>query len=269
MRPHGRAQINANAPRALGVCQRCGSLYNLRSLQWQWDWQQGPRLRNLNIQVCNDCLDVPQESGRTIILPPDPVAVAFPLPEDYAAADNPLSTIGYNVANNFYPQPLQSLGANIGNMVLNAGVNAAFDGNQNKRAEFSAALSVSNSSFQNTVGKNWDADPSGTSISLPSTVAVQTHNLSSVTLVAPNDRKFLNSATGITGYNIDGSADNATWTTLVTGTTAGGVGEQITATVTSTAFYQYHRVALQGDGVSAVSIAQAMFSVSDAAPNDI
>jgi len=58
----------------------------------------GPRLRNLMIQVCTSCLDQPQESGRTIILPPDPVPVSFPLPEDYAAADNPASYLGYNVA---------------------------------------------------------------------------------------------------------------------------------------------------------------------------
>lgn len=269
MRPHGQASISAIKPRALGICQRCGFMFNLDDLQWQWDWLQGPRLRNLNIKVCRTCLDVPQENGRTVTLPPDPVPVAFPLPENYADADNPLSTLGYNVANAFLPQPPQSLGGNIGNMTLNAGVNAAFDGNMNKRAQYCAALSISNSSFQNTVGKNWDADPSGTSLTIASTVPVLTHAISSVTLVAPNDSKFLNSATGITGYHIDGSANNATWTTIISGTTAGTVGEIITASTTSATFYQYHRAAIQGDGISAVAIAQAVFNVSDAAPNDI
>jgi hypothetical protein len=221
------------------------------------------------IQVCPTCLDVPQESGRTIVLPPDPVPVAYALPENYAHADNPLSYLGYNVADNFLPQPPQSLGGNTGNMTLNAGVDAAFNGITNKRAEQCAALSISNSSFQNTVGKNWSADPSGTSLTISSTVAPVTHALSSVTLYAPNDRPFLNSATGITGFHIDGSANNATWTTIISGTTAGGIGEIVTASTTSATFYQYHRVAMEGDGVSAIAIAQAVINVSDAAPNDI
>ena len=113
MRPHGRAQISARAPRALAVCDRCGFMFNHDELQWQWDWQQGPRLFNLRIMVCRTCLDVPQENGRTIVLPPDPVPIANPRPENYAHADNPLSTLGYNVADNFLPPPPQSLGGNI------------------------------------------------------------------------------------------------------------------------------------------------------------
>lgn len=269
MRPHGRATISARNPRATAICQRCGFMYNLDQLRWQWDWQQGPRLRNLNIQVCDDCYDIPQENGRTVILPPDPIAKEFPLPEDYASADNPVSYLGYNVANAFFPQPPQSLGANIGNMTLNAGVNAAFDGNPYKKAENSAALAVSNSSYQNTVGKNWNTDPSGTSLTLASTVAAITYALSSVTLYAPTDAPFLNSATGITGYAVQGSNDGITWTTILSGTTAGTIGESITASTTSNTLYPYHQVALQGDGISRVTIAQAVFNVSNAFPNDI
>lgn len=269
MRPHGNARISAVSPSALGVCQRCGFLFNLSDLKYQYDWQQGPRLKNLRIKVCRTCMDVPQENGRTVVLPADPVPVAFPLPEDYVGADNPLSTLGYNVANNFLPQPLQSLGGNIGNMKLNAGVNAAFDGNANKRAELCAALSVSVSSFQNTVGKNWGPDPSGVTLTLPSTVPAQTHVVASFTITAPNDRKFLNSATGVTGFHLDGSADNANWTTIYSSSTAGAVGETITANTSVAAFFQFHRIAIQGDGISAVAIAQAVFNVADGAPNDI
>lgn len=269
MRPHGRATISARSPRATAICQRCGFMYNLDQLGWQWDWQFGPRLRNLNIQVCPTCMDVPQENGRTVILPPDPVPVAFPLPENYAAADNPVSYLGYNVANAFVPQPPQSLGGNIGNMTLNAGVNAAFDGNPYKKAENSAALSVSNSSFQNTVGKNWNADPSGTSLTISSTVTPISYAISSVTLYAPLDAQFLNSATGITGYLVQGSNDGLTWSTIISGTTAGGVAEQITASTTTATLYPYHQVVIEGDGVSTVTIAQAVLDVSNAFPNDI
>lgn len=269
MRPHGRAVINPRRPQALGICQRCGFMYNLVELRWQYDWKFSPRLFNQGIRVCESCLDIPQMSGRPFVLPPDPLPVAFALPESYAAADNPISPIGYDVANMFTPQPAQSLGANIGNMVLNAGVNAAFDGVVNKRAGVSAALSVSNSSFANTVGKNWNAYPSGISISLPSTVAAITHVVSSFTLTAPNDQKFLNSATGITGFHLEGSNDNATWATIYSSSTTGTVGEQITATTTSATPYAYHRINIQGDGISAVAVAQVQLNISDAAPNDI
>ena len=269
MRPHGRAQISARAPRATAICDRCGFMYNLDRLSWQWDFLQGPRLFNLRILVCSTCLDVPQVSGKTIVLPPDPVPVMNPRPENYVNSDNPVSYLGYNVADNFFPNPPQTLGGNIGNMTLNAGVNAAFDGATNKRAEYCAALAVSNSSFQNTVGKNWSADPSGTSITLPSTFGPVTHVVSSFELYAPSDQPFLNSATGITGFHLEGSSNGATWTTLYSGTTAGGAGEAITANTTSGALYQYHRIAIEGDGVSAVAIAQAVLNISDAAPNDI
>ncbi len=269
MRPHGHASISARFPRALGICQRCSFMYNLDELQWQWDFKQGPRLFNLRIKVCRACLDKPQESGRTIVLPPDPIPVTYALPENYALADNPASYLGFNPAAMFTPTPSSSLGGNIGNMTLNGGINAAFNSVTNKRAEFSAALSVSNSSYQNIVGKNWAADPSGTLATLPSTVATLTHVVSSFTLYAPNDMPFLNSATGITGVALQGSPDNATWTTLYSTTTLGTIGETITANSTVGTGYQYHRIAIQGDGISAVAIAQAVLNISDAAQNDI
>jgi hypothetical protein len=269
MRPHGRARIDSRHPQALGVCQRCGFMYNLVNLKWQYDWQFSARLHNIGIQVCPDCLDKPQPSGKPVVLPIDPVPVEYALPENYAAADNPLSPLGYDVGNMFLPAPPQSLGGNIGNMILNAGVNAAFDGVTNKRAQNSAALAISNSSYQNTVGKNWNAYPSGIALTMPSTVAATTHIVSSFALYAPNDQAFLNSATGITGFTLDGSSDSVTWTTLYSGTTTGAVGETVTATSTSVTSYGYHRIVFQGDGLSAVAVAQVELNVSDAAPNDI
>jgi hypothetical protein len=243
-------------------------MYQHDQLQWQFDFQQGPRLFNLRILVCPECLDIPQENGRTIVLPPDPIPIQNPRPEAYALADNPLSYLGWNAVNlNGYPLPPQT--GNIGNMTLNSGVDAAFDGNSNKRAPMSAALSVSISSFQNYVGKNWNAFPSGITATTPSTAAVTTHVLSSYALYAPYDQPFLNSATPATGYHIDGSVDGANWVTLASGTTAGTAGEIVTGTSSVGTYYQYHRAVIQGDGISAVYIAQAVFSVSDQAPNDI
>ena len=80
--PHGRASISARSPRALGVCDRCGFLYNLNQLKWQHEWS-GVKLQNLRLLVCAGCLDVPQEQLRAIVLPPDPVPVMNPRPEAY------------------------------------------------------------------------------------------------------------------------------------------------------------------------------------------
>lgn len=267
MRPHGDLQVSARAPRAAAICDRCGRMTNHDRLRWQWDWRGGPRLFNLRLLVCGSCLDRAQPNGRTMVLPPDPVPIANPRPEDYVGANNPLSYLGFNPADNFPPG--STLGQNIGNMTLNAGVDAAFNGILNKRAEFCAALSVSNSSFQNTVGKNWAADPTGGTITTPSTTAAQTHVVASFTISAPNDRPFLNSATGVTGFHLNGSTDGATWTAIYSGTMAGTVGETITATTTSAAPYQFHQIAIQGDGVSGVAIAQAVLNVSDGFQNEI
>jgi len=54
----------------------------LEELNWQYQWA-GPRLQNLQLRVCDDCLDIPQEQLRSIIIPPDPLPVLNPRPEYY------------------------------------------------------------------------------------------------------------------------------------------------------------------------------------------
>lgn len=81
-RYHGRAQVNPSSPRAFATCDRCGFLYNLDRLQWQFQWA-GTQLQNLRLLVCDPCLDVPQEQLRAIIIPPDPVPVFNARPEPY------------------------------------------------------------------------------------------------------------------------------------------------------------------------------------------
>lgn len=218
----------------------------------------------MRILVCQSCYDKPQEQLRTVILPPDPVPIMNPRPEDYVIADNPLSALGFDPLNMY--MPISQRGGNIGNMTLNAGVDAAFNGVINKRYEFCAALAISNSSFQNTVGKNWNADPSGVSATMPSTTAIQTHTASEVTVYAPSDRGFLNS--GATGYLFQGSSDNSTWTTLSSGTTAGTIGETLSIIPTG-ATYQYHQFVLQGDGLNSVAVAQLVIDVADGPNSEI
>ena len=81
-RPHGRAQVDATRPRAFGVCDRCGFLYNLKDLKWQFDYA-GIGLLNYRILVCSPCYDKPQDQKRPVILPPDPLPVANARIEPY------------------------------------------------------------------------------------------------------------------------------------------------------------------------------------------
>lgn len=82
----GRAKVSSSNPRAFGICDRCGFLYNHDNLQWQFDWA-GASLINKRILVCNSCLDVPQEQLRAIVLPADPVPIMNPRVENYAKAE--------------------------------------------------------------------------------------------------------------------------------------------------------------------------------------
>ena len=84
---YGRARIDPNAPEALGICDRCGGLYNLKNLHFQWDWC-GTGMVNQQLRVCRGagtrgCYDTPQPQLRAIILPPDPPPARGVRPEPY------------------------------------------------------------------------------------------------------------------------------------------------------------------------------------------
>jgi hypothetical protein len=52
-------------------------------MKFQFQWQ-GFSLVNLRLLVCDRCLDVPQPQLRTIIIPPDPLPIYNPRPEQYS-----------------------------------------------------------------------------------------------------------------------------------------------------------------------------------------
>jgi hypothetical protein len=79
---HGRAQVDPSSPSAFGVCDRCGFLYNLATLQWQFQFN-GVGLYNTRFLVCPTCLDVPQPQLLNPLLPPDPMPVMNARPEPY------------------------------------------------------------------------------------------------------------------------------------------------------------------------------------------
>lgn len=98
MRPHGRARVSARNPRAFGICDRCGFLYNHTNLQWQYDWA-GASLINKRILVCNECNDVPQQQLRAIVVPADPVPIQNPRTQDYVNAEQNTRTTQGNTVN--------------------------------------------------------------------------------------------------------------------------------------------------------------------------
>ena len=87
-RPHARVRVNARAPQAAGVCDRCGIPTNHYKLRWQVDWQ-GTKLQNLRLLVCDRCYDDPQEQLRAKILSPDPVPI-------FNARHEPFTTTGFS-----------------------------------------------------------------------------------------------------------------------------------------------------------------------------
>jgi hypothetical protein len=81
-RPHARASVDVEAPRSWATCDRCGLLYNLANLNWQYDWR-GQSLVNLNLLVCDRCLDIPSPWYRAIAFPPDPAPIVNARAEPY------------------------------------------------------------------------------------------------------------------------------------------------------------------------------------------
>jgi len=79
----GRARVSSRNPVAHAICDRCGFRFNHPRLAWQFQWA-GVKLQNLRLLVCPECLDIPQIQLKTIVIPPDPLPVWNPRPEQYA-----------------------------------------------------------------------------------------------------------------------------------------------------------------------------------------
>lgn len=96
MRSHGRASVSSRNPRAFGICDRCGFLYNHVRLQWQFDYR-GAALLNTRVLVCDTCLDVPQNQLRNIVIPADPTPILNARVQDYATASTNIRTTSSQV----------------------------------------------------------------------------------------------------------------------------------------------------------------------------
>lgn len=79
---NGRARVSERRPEAKGVCDRCGFMYSLADLDYQYQWA-GTTLTNLQLRVCKTCMDIPQIQLKSFVIPPDPIPVRDPRIEYY------------------------------------------------------------------------------------------------------------------------------------------------------------------------------------------
>ena len=82
------AEVDSDNPRAWGTCDRCGRIWNLYRLAWQYDYNGAPTLQNLRVLVCETCYDTPQPQLSPLILGPDPEPIANARPEPYFIDEN-------------------------------------------------------------------------------------------------------------------------------------------------------------------------------------
>lgn len=91
----GRARTSPSSPAAFSVCDRCGFWYNHVDLRIQ-EVYAGSGLLNINLLVCNQCWDVPNENTRAIALPADPTPIVNPRVEPflYDETQGPAQLVG-------------------------------------------------------------------------------------------------------------------------------------------------------------------------------
>lgn len=87
--------LNDRHPRAISICDYCGRAWHRDELILQREYA-GMGLISLGFLVGRCCLDKPQAQLKSLVLPPDPVPVVNPRPENYQL-DSGLQGFSQNV----------------------------------------------------------------------------------------------------------------------------------------------------------------------------
>lgn len=130
----GRGKISLRRPAGLAECDRCGLWHNLNDMVPQFQWG-GNKLFNTGLLVGRDCLDVPQQQLRAIILPPDPRPLINPRRSPNITGvpiiGQPLPTspenqgfTQYGLTQFILPLAMPSMSAVVAQVVANSGVAA-------------------------------------------------------------------------------------------------------------------------------------------------
>lgn len=136
-------------------------------------------------------------------------------------------------------------GSTIGNMTGGGGLAAAFDGTTSQSSAAGARGLGGLASAQ--IGKDW-----GSGV---------TKTITKFITYCPNDDGYRGDAAAI-GYSLQGSPDNSAWTTLYSGTLPAGSNQgatTVTAGITTSTAYRYHRINLTGNSANALNIAEVQF----------
>jgi len=75
MNPHGHASVSVPPRSAWGTCDRCGFVYDLNRLKFQYEYR-GASLINTNLRVCSTCMDKPFINNKPVRVAGDPMPVS-------------------------------------------------------------------------------------------------------------------------------------------------------------------------------------------------
>ena len=91
---HRRARapidIDVKSPRSVAVCDGCGMWTMHGHLVEKMEYRGGSVPVGTNLYVCGVCDDVPNPYYSKLVLPPDPVPIKNPRPENYALNPEPM-----------------------------------------------------------------------------------------------------------------------------------------------------------------------------------
>lgn len=134
-------------------------------------------------------------------------------------------------------------GTAIGNLDVNGGINAAFDGVTSQTWEASARREKDGAGYKYEVGKDWGG---------------ASYTVTSFSVFGPNN-EGISGNHGSMGIKLQGS-NGSTWSDLWIGAYPGGVGVNFTVNsgITLAPFLK-HRLLLEGDGNSGVVVAELIF----------
>lgn len=94
------AEVDADNPNAWGTCDRCGMIWNLDKLSWQYAYQGSMTPQNTRFLVCPKHMDPLNPQDAPLILPPDPLPVFNARPFPYTLEETSwLATEGGDILN--------------------------------------------------------------------------------------------------------------------------------------------------------------------------
>jgi len=90
LRTRAPIEINARDPKAVAVCDGCGMWTMHEHLVERREYRGGTSPVGTGLWVCGVCDDVPNPYFSKLVLPPDPIPVDHPRPENLSLDPEPM-----------------------------------------------------------------------------------------------------------------------------------------------------------------------------------